>query len=209
MFKRNLWGVALKAASIAVVCSMIAASPADAFYRAGRVWTSTTTAKSPTVFSGSLSSSLIATASASNLKWGGLQNSSLNTGSVFVTSSLNTYDNASFKIFMQDNYVAFGDASPGITLTCSGCDFASISLNTQWVWSNQFLDTPKSTAHLGYVDSATVVLHELGHAYGLDHPDNDPNTSLTAAEVASVMFVTFTIKRNLTSDDIAGIASMY
>jgi Matrixin len=202
----RLFGIVL---GMSMATSLLLTSSAEAYYKFGRVWSSTATTKYPTAFSGALSSSLLATTSTMNQKWGSLPNSSLLTGSVYVTNSLSAYESAPFTIWMEDTYLVYGETAPAFTYTCAGCNSARITLNSHWVWSNQFLYSPNNPDRLGYVDSATVVLHELGHAYGLDHPENDPNTSLTSAEIASVMYANFTIKRNPTQDDINGIASMY
>lgn len=209
MKKQKLHSASLKVAVASILMVLLVTSSAEAYYRIGRVWSSTSAAKYPTVYSGGLSASLVSTASSMNLKWGGLSNSTLQTGNVYVTSSLTAYENASFKMWMEDNYVTYGDSSPAVTFTCSGCNYARVVLSSRWIWSNQFVIPATNPNYFGYVDSATVILHELGHAYGLDHPDNDPNTALTSAEIASVMYVNFTIKRNVTADDISGIASMY
>ena len=74
-------------------------------------------------------------------------------------------------------------------------------------WSNHFDEANR------VADFESVTLHEFGHAHGLGHPWQDcparPNCPMTAAETASVMNVTFTLKRTLTSDDSAGLAAIY
>jgi hypothetical protein len=205
MLNKKVKPTFFKVIAIGAVLSLVASSPARAYSLIGKIWTSTSSSKYPTVFTGSLSSSLLSTASSMNQKWGGLQGSALQTGNLFVTSSLTVYENAAFTMWMEDSYLAYGTTAPATTSTCAGCNIARVTLNTHWIWSNQFLDTPNNANSFGYVDSATVILHELGHAYGLAHPQSP----LSAAEIVSVMYANKTIKRTPASDDISGIASMY
>lgn len=203
--------VAIKFTSSALVLGALLAIPlqAEAYYRFGRIWTSTAGQKYPTVLAGNFNTSMIQVANSMNQKWGGLPNSTLQTGSLFVSNSITAYENASFTMAFGDNMAMYNNNAPGFALTCVGCNAAHIALSSNYIWSNRFADASYASGYFGYVDSSTVILHELGHSYGLDHPDADPNTPLTYAEISSVMFVSHSIKRNVTSDDALGIASMY
>lgn len=65
----------------------------------------------------------------------------------------------------------------------------------------------------GVADTATVVVHEMGHFTGLAHPNPGPctdGTDYTAAEQFAVMTTVNTgTRRFLTTDDIAGVRSLY
>ena len=63
---------------------------------------------------------------------------------------------------------------------------------------------------LGQADAQTVVLHELGHAHGLDHPDfNSWFVSQPEAAQTAVMNPSFVVRRALNSDDVDGIRYLY
>lgn len=73
---------------------------------------------------------------------------------------------------------------------------------------NQSFDSYRGNLHFGsdglaIVDIRRVLLHELGHALGLDHPDQ--NGQHVAAIMNSVVSDTYL----LTADDIAGVQSLY
>jgi hypothetical protein len=207
-FKQKL---AIRVTSSALVLGALLAIPlqAEAYYRIGRIWTSTVGQKYPTVLAGNFNTSMIQVSSSMNQKWGSLPNSTLKTGPVLVTSSSSTYQNSAFTMVFGDNWDLYMDTAPGITLTCAGCNWAHVSLSTKYIWSNRFEKATYLSGFWGYVDSSTVILHELGHSYGLDHPDADPNSEFTYEEISSVMYPTTSIKRIVTPDDASGIASMY
>ena len=75
-----------------------------------------------------------------------------------------------------------------------------------WVWTSSF--NWDATPRL--VDKTTVILHEFGHSNGLGHPF-DCVTTPSAAENASAMTpdVYGPVKRTTTSDDDAGMVSLY
>jgi hypothetical protein len=174
---------------------------ANAYYLAGKVWTSTASVKTPYAFTGNYPSSLVSAASAGNLAWDSLSGSALNTGSLTYTPSSNTYANAALKLSYQNVKTLTGMDVPGATFALAGSNSASVYLNSTWTWGTSFDQTNKKAV------ARTVLTHEFGHAYGLDHPAK--GGPMTAAEIASVMNATNSVKNTPNSDDIAGIAAMY
>lgn len=85
-----------------------------------------------------------------------------------------------------------------LALTCSTYAGANelefdMQLSPSWTWT---------TGSPANVDLQSVVTHELGHAAGLGHSTNP----------SAVMYASYTIgtiKRTLTSDDIAGVVAIY
>lgn len=139
-----------------------------------------------------------------NSKWGNITGSNLMTGDMFVTSSVSAFDRAAFKISMQDTVSFYGVVDPAFTVFAVRGNFASVVLNEKYLWSYKFTGTPP-LGYLGYVDSYTVILHELGHAYGMLHPEEDYSTSYTFAEKIAVMTPDSTVKRQPTSDDLNAV----
>ena len=175
------------------VSSLISTPPAISAYSNGPVWTNTGTTKYPTALPGQFPANLIPITNAMNAKWGNVSGSTLLTGDAFLTSSVPAFDRAAFTIF----------AVRG--------NFASVVLNDKYLWSYKFTGIAPA-GYLGYVDSYTVILHELGHAYGLLHPDEDSKTPVTSVERIAVMTADGTVKRQPTSDDlnsIDGLRSIY
>jgi hypothetical protein len=87
---------------------------------------------------------------------------------------------------------------------------AYVNLSNRWTWNL----TGSFNQSTRQADVRTVVTHEMGHANGLAHPwqgncSGSVTRSMTAAEQASVMNVTFTKKWTTNSDDKAAMASMY
>lgn len=184
---------------LAVSC----AAPAGAYVLIGRVWSSTTNAKSPYVLASNIPSTWTAKLSSSNLKWNLVSNSSLKTSSVIVTSSTSTFINAAFTIDRQDLVQAYGLDVAGLTSgVYTGSNSARIHLNSGWTWSTSFNQANQ------IADLESVVVHELGHAYGLNEALSGTGP-FTAAAVASVMNANYSVKRTPNTDDISGIAALY
>jgi hypothetical protein len=110
--------------------------------------------------------------------------------------------------------VTLGSTSLAMTVPVSMSNnilSVDIYLNSSFNWSTTG----------GNYDIETVVLHELGHALGLDHPNQavskgaanyDPYTQQPGkiASTADVMYSTYTgLKRSLTDDEVGGMAFLY
>ncbi len=98
--------------------------------------------------------------------------------------------------------IGLGDA-PGVTAVSGNPTHstAGVYYNNSWKWfTDGTLNAAARPAEL-----RTVLLHEYGHAHGLDHPAGCG--PMTTAEQSSVMNVDFTQKWYINSDDIAGMNS--
>lgn len=179
----------------------VSATHAQAYEVFGRVWTSTTTVKTPYAFTGNMPSNFISTLSTANQAWDSITGSTLKTGAVQYTPSTNTYANAAFTVSYQNLSAVLGVSYPGATVTWASSNSASVYFNSTWTWGASFNSATKQ-AHL-----RTVATHEFGHAYGL-HEAASGSTD-TNAELASVMHGNNTIKYIPNSDDRAGIAFLY
>jgi hypothetical protein len=135
-------------------------SPAEAYKLDGRVWTSTTNAKSITAYSVNIPSTYVTKINNSLSDGDLLPGSSLNTGTVNYTSSLAVFDTAKFTIAREDLQSTFGSQAPAITLTVVGGNSSQTYLDKYWTWSSYFDESAK----IGHL--RTVVTHELGHAWG-------------------------------------------
>ncbi|GHJ48679.1 hypothetical protein Cs7R123_60210 [Catellatospora sp. TT07R-123] len=87
---------------------------------------------------------------------------------------------------------------------------AYVNLSNQWSWNTTGTLNQASRV----ADVRTVVTHEMGHANGLAHPwqgncSGSANRSMTDAEKASVMNVTWVKKWTTNSDDKAAMAFLY
>ena len=97
----------------------------------------------------------------------------------------------------------FGGGTTGGFSNASEFD---MQISPSWPWT-------VSTSGV-QVDLQSVVTHELGHALGLQHPDNGSGTQggVPGPHPEDVMYSTYsagTIKRTLAADDIAGEMAIY
>ena len=81
---------------------------------------------------------------------------------------------------------------------------ADIIINTAYTWDS-YRGTSRVTGSTGPYDLQRVVLHELGHVLGLDHPDQ----ATPAQTVAAIMNSIVSNIDSVASDDIAGARSLY
>lgn len=181
----------------------LAPVPADAYQLIGKVWTSTSSVKVPYALSSGLPTSLRSAVSLANQKWNSLAGSTLKTGALVVTSNVDLYAAAQLTVAYRDTEAAFGVYAPAVTsYAATGSNRAHIDFSNKWTWSTSFDRTAK------VADTASVAVHEFGHAYGLNHMDVAPGP-YSAAQVAAVMNPNYQVKRTPNSDDIAGIATLY
>jgi hypothetical protein len=190
------------------------ASPAEAYWAWGRTWSAPSAARYVYGWSASFTSSEKTIIGRAASAYSHTSGSTLNVDGATFTSSTSALDSAVFQIAMAVPTGDFPDNVAGLTWrgnyldpTINLSNRATVFLNPRWTWSNHFDEANR------VADFESVTLHEFGHAHGLGHPWQDcparPNCPMTAAETASVMNVTFTLKRTLTSDDIAGLAAIY
>ncbi len=107
-----------------------------------------------------------------------------------------------------DNFVSIGwpNTWPGgtsLNTYASNHSSSWMRFNSNWTWNTSgtlSLSQMKADVH-------TIVMHEMGHASGLNHPD--VCGSMTSAEVASSMNPNYVKKWTINSDDAAGIHSRY
>ncbi|MBT2389346.1 MULTISPECIES: matrixin family metalloprotease [Streptomyces] len=109
------------------------------------------------------------------------------------------------------SYSSVMGAAPGYAATQrvgSRHTGGTLYLSNRFRWVNASQDISA-----GKADVQTVVVHEVGHFTGLAHPWRphcSDGTAYTAAEKASVMTAIGTgTRRNLNSDDIAGVKALY
>jgi hypothetical protein len=99
-------------------------------------------------------------------------------------------------------YTFFFD-QPGLDPMQRTVSFAGQIMEADMEFSTSFPFTLNSTAVATAIDFQSVATHEAGHFFGMDH----------ASDVSSTMFWTtgmgYTYQRNLSTDDIAGISTLY
>lgn len=150
-----------------------------------------------------------------NLAYDNTSGSTLNVSGSNYTSSLTAYEAATFKIsvsnpgsdFMKPRQAGVTARGPWSNPDVANSNRAQIFLNPSYNWSDRF---DRATLSL---DTQTIVLHELGHAHGLAHPNSQnfcaDGGALSPAEIDSVMHGDGRIKRTLTTDDLNGLALLY
>jgi hypothetical protein len=217
-----VFGGILKSKSLAKMVSIMIvgatlfsqASPAKAYWAWGRTWSTPSAARYVYGWSASFTSSEKTIIGRAAIAYSHTSGSTLNVDGATFTSSTAALDSAVFQVAMAVPTGDFPGNTPGFTWRGTYANEiinlsnkAIVFLNPSWTWSNHFDEANR------VADFESVTLHEFGHAHGLGHPWQDcparPNCPMTAAETASVMNVTFTLKRTLTSDDIAGLAAIY
>ncbi|MEJ3750654.1 matrixin family metalloprotease [Actinomycetes bacterium KLBMP 9797] len=117
-----------------------------------------------------------------------------------------------FKFRGEHRYSSIMGSAPGYALreaiVGNTHDFGHLFLSDRFTWVNGNQDILG-----GKADTRTIVVHEMGHFTGLNHPDPTvclDGTPYTEAETFSVMTTINTgTRRFLTTDDIAGVQSLY
>lgn len=125
----------------------------------------------------------------------------------YAYPQFNSYDPGDFNIWPKDFSAAGWDDVPGATYNTSNANphvASNVYLNTDWTWNTTGSLDPNH--HIA--DVRTITTHEFGHSSGLAHPYScDP--PYTSAEKAAVMWVDWTKKWTVQSDDRTGISSIY
>ena len=194
--------------------------PAEAYWTVGPTWSSPSAARYLVILDSSFSASEETVIKAANIAYDASKtnafnpsdpgSSTLNVSGVTITTSTSVLNSSSFRLTRYKTSWPWDSSYPAITCRYSCTEtssdarsnVASINLNDRdFTFTTYFSGS-------SIVDLQTVVLHELGHAHGLAHPQ-DFRSVISQAEYASVMTPTWTIKRSLTNDDILGLESIY
>lgn len=184
-------------------------APSFAYSVYARTWVNNSVIKTPSLVPGTVVPILESALTFAGPKWGAVSNTCLWTGT-YNTTSASMFLASSFKFGQRDIFLEFGERAPGVTYRDPWAHTAEIIMNKRWYFSTSF-DLDRVTNYtLGQADAQTVVLHELGHAHGLEHPDINAwfNTQPDEADTA-VMTPSFVVRRALNSDDANGIRHLY
>jgi hypothetical protein len=200
---------------LALITVLVSTAPsANASWKWGPTWTSPAASRYLYVWGPSWDATQEPFIAAGNISYDQTANSSLNISGAVFTSNATAFSNAKFKVIKvsaadwpwEVNYAAVTcrNLSCSNTATSNLTNIAYIFVNSHFSFGGAWL--------LQYytIDLQTVITHEMGHAHGLGHPADDETTLFTTAELESVMtFQTNVTKRELRSDDISGLASIY
>ncbi len=210
----GVWRIVQRAVAALVVLiassslAMSAPTPADAYCASGiSAWTGSSytlgvSSNVPSSWNTSINNARLQWDD-SNVNWYSPFNSTLNYNYPVFNAG------AAYAWYMSyDSFTAIGwnPAAPGGTLNNTNSSPHSSSrmrFNSDFTWnfSGTFSQALKKA------DVHTVVMHEMGHSSGLNHPDLCG--PMTSAEVASSMNANWTKKWSINSDDAAGIHSRY
>ena len=98
----------------------------------------------------------------------------------------------------------FDDGGPGVVDQLGRpVSFAGQIIEADMAFTQSFPFTTSLTASQNQVDLQSIATHEAGHFLGMDHATNTSSTMFWSTIPG------FTYQRNLTSDDIAGISTLY
>jgi Matrixin len=187
------------------------ASPAAAYCTAPSGWVVSKWTGTPRVTmwqTNSIPDSWLDDLQASSAQWNGISGSNWAVGTVGKSWQGPVVHKGSWYMNASGPAGGFGGA-PGITQLSfqpsngGTITWANIFLNSSFSWNtNGVLNQSTKQA-----DIRTVATHELGHLLMLHHPG--ACHTMSTAEKAAVMNVTWTKKWSLNSDDKAGAAAMY
>jgi hypothetical protein len=124
---------------------------------------------------------------------------------IFNTATYGNWD-----LLLTDFSAAGWLDAPGVTFNNSNASPHTVStvyMNSDYIWYTDGTESfPQKKA-----DVRTVFTHEFGHSAGLEHTDEHyPYCQpVSTSEINGVMYVSWTKKWDVRSDDIAGIMALY